>query len=61
MRRIDRVITSSRPALDLSGLAGVRLGVPRGRFDDIDPRAGAVLTAALDKLAAAGPTSSRWS
>ncbi|XVU28110.1 amidase family protein [Actinoplanes sp. CA-054009] len=54
VRRVDRVITSSRPAPDLSGLAGVRLGVLRGRFDDIDPRAGAVLSAALDTLAAAG-------
>ncbi|SNY64173.1 mandelamide amidase [Paractinoplanes atraurantiacus] len=54
VRRVDRVITSSRPAADRPGLAGVRLGVLRGRFHDIDPRAGAVLSAALDTLAEAG-------
>jgi len=54
-RRVDAVIARTPRAAAVS-LGDVTLGIPRSRFDDIDPEVAAVASRALDSLRDAGVT-----
>jgi mandelamide amidase len=53
LRRVDGVVVPA-PAIDMPSLSGIRLGMPRSRFEDIDPAVAAALDSAIAEFRHAG-------